>query len=112
MRLLGLMGLIAVSLLTACGTPGAPLPPSLGVPKPVSDLEAARIGFTVTLTWTNPSETTDGELIRKRGKVVIYRRLSTEASGQQVGEVALQPTLKEQQPGAKQTVTDSLSNVL
>jgi hypothetical protein len=112
MRLLGLAALIAVSLLTACGTPGAPLPPSLGIPKPVSDLQAARTGSTVTLTWTNPRETTDGELIRKRGKVLIYRRLSTEASGQRVGEVALAPTLKEQQPGVKQTVTDSLSELL
>ena len=99
-------------LFLGCGTPGAPLPPSLGIPKPVSDLEATRTGPTVTLIWTNPRETTDGELIRKRGKVVIYRRLSTDSSGQQVGEVALKPTLKEQQPGVKETVTDSLTGLL
>lgn len=112
MRLLGFVASIAISLLTACGTPGAPLPPSLGIPKPVSDLEAARAGPAVTLTWTNPRETTDGELIRKRGMVAIYRRLNTDASGQRVGEVALQPALKEQQPGAKQSVIDSLAHLL
>lgn len=112
MRVLGLAALIGVSFLTACGTPGAPLPPSLGIPKPVSDLEVTRTGSRVTLAWTNPRETTDGELIRKRGKVVIFRRLSTEASGTRVNEVALQPTLKEQQPGARQSVTDSLEPIL
>src|SRR5690348_1310594 len=109
MRVLGLAVLIVASLLAACGTPGAPLPPSLGVPKPVSDLEAVRTGSTVRLTWTNPRETTDGELIRKSGTVLVYRRLSTEASGQRVANAVLKPTLKEQQPGAKQAVTDSLT---
>lgn len=103
---------MTIPLLIACGTPGAPLPPSLGIPKPVTDLEAARTASTVTLTWTDPRETTDGELIRKRGKVIVFRRLSTEASGRRIGEVALQPTLKEQQPGAKQSVTDSLAELL
>ena len=112
MRVLGFALLIVASFLTACGTPGAPLPPSLGVPQPVSDLEAVRTGSTVRLTWTNPRETTDGELIRKQGTVVVYRRLSTEASGQRVADVVLKPTLKEQQPGVKQTVTDSLTGIL
>lgn len=112
MRLSALVLSAAALLSLGCGTPGAPLPPSLGIPKPVSDLEAVRIGSTVRLTWTNPRETTDGELIRKPGKVVVYRRVSTDASGQRVNEVALQPTLKEQQPGVKQTITDSLTAIL
>lgn len=112
MRVLFLVALAAISLLTACGTPGAPQPPSLGIPKPVSDLRAVRTGVTVTLSWTNPTETTDGELIRKQGTAIIYRRLSTEVSGHRIAEVALRPTLKEQQPGANQTVTDSLATLL
>jgi hypothetical protein len=112
MRLSALVLSAAALLSLGCGTPGAPLPPSLGIPKPVSDLEAVRTGSTVRLTWTNPRETTDGELIRKPGKVVVYRRLSTEASGQRVANVVLKPTLKEQQPGVKQTVTDSLTEIL
>lgn len=111
MRLSALVLSAAALLSLGCGTPGAPLPPSPGVPKPVSDLEAVRTGSTVRLTWTNPRETTDGELIRKPGTVLVYRRLSTEASGQRVADVVLKPTLKEQQPGVKQTVTDSLSEI-
>lgn len=112
MRLAALVLSVAAIFSLGCGTPGAPQPPSLGIPKPVSDLEAIRTGSTVTLTWTNPRETTDGELIRKRGRVVVYRRLSSEPSGQRINDVALQPTLKEQQPGVKQTVTDSLIEIL
>ena len=31
-------------LLTSCGTPGAPMPPSLELPRPVEDLAASRKG--------------------------------------------------------------------
>lgn len=47
-------------LLSGCGTPGAPQPPSLRLAEPVADLAAARAGNAVTLTWTNPKKTTDG----------------------------------------------------
>lgn len=112
MRLSALVLSAAAILSLGCGTPGAPLPPSLGIPKPVSDLEVVRTGSTVRITWTNPRETTDGELIRKPGTVLVYRRVSTEASGQRVADVVLKPTLKEQQLGVKQTVTDSLTEIL
>ncbi len=51
-------GLLA--LLSGCGTPGAPQPPSLRLAEPVSTLTAARAGGSVTLAWTNPAKTTDG----------------------------------------------------
>ena len=54
-------------LMTACGTPGAPQPPSLNLAKPVSDLKAVRSGDEVELTWTVPTETTDGAKFRHRG---------------------------------------------
>ena len=65
----------SLAAICGCGTPGAPQPPSLEIPKPVTDLKAVRKGDTVTLTWTVPEETTDGILIRKRGKMLVHRIL-------------------------------------
>lgn len=59
---------LASLLCCACGTPGAPQPPSLNLAKPVSDLKAVRSGDEVELTWTVPTETTDGAKFRHRGQ--------------------------------------------
>jgi hypothetical protein len=50
--------------ITGCGTPGAPLPPSLNLTTPVADLTAARTGNQVTLAWTMPRHTTDRVLLK------------------------------------------------
>jgi len=50
---------VAASILAGCGMPGAPQPPSLNLPIPVSDLSAVRTGGQVALTWTMPTKTTD-----------------------------------------------------
>jgi hypothetical protein len=63
----------AVSVTTSCGTPGIPLPPSLELPKLVSDLHATRKGDQVYLTWTAPSRTTDRQPIRRIGPIRICR---------------------------------------
>jgi len=104
----------AVLTLTGCGVPGAPQPPSTGIPKFVGDLKAVRKGDTVTLAWTTPTETSDGELIRKPGKMLLQRALSTghdpELNFQVISEVPLQPTLKEDR-GAEATAKDSLTTL-
>jgi hypothetical protein len=93
---------LVVVTLCGCGTPGAPLPPSFGIPKPVSDLKAVRKGDHVTVTWSTPEETTDGELMRKPGKMVLSRSLPSPAApaeGSRIMTVAvlpLPPALKEQ----------------
>jgi hypothetical protein len=101
--------------LTGCGVPGAPQPPSTGIPKFVGDLKAVRKGDTVTLTWTTPIETSDGELIRKPGKMLVQRALSTghdaELNFQPISEVTLEPTLKEER-GEQASAKDSLTNIL
>ncbi|HEY5163977.1 MAG TPA: hypothetical protein VII81_13290, partial [Terriglobales bacterium] len=61
----------ALVWLAACGTPGAPRPPSLRLPETVRDLAAWRQGNTVTLTWTEPLRTTDGETIRALGPTLV-----------------------------------------
>lgn len=49
--------------LTGCGTPGAPMPPSLKLPDPVTDLAAVRTGNEVLLTWKMPKKNTDKLLL-------------------------------------------------
>jgi hypothetical protein len=107
--------IMAVATLTGCGVPGAPLPPSLDIPKLVGDLKAVRKGETVTLTWATPTETTDGELIRRPGKMLIQRapivgRVS-ELHFQTIAELPLEPSLKDDR-GAVATAKDSLGELL
>src|SRR5690349_23032517 len=59
-----LPALVGTVLLAACGTPGPPLPPSLELPKPVTDLRAARRGDKVYLAWSPPTQTTERQTIR------------------------------------------------
>lgn len=56
---------------TGCGTPAAPMPPSLNLPDPVNDLAALRTGNDVLLTWKMPKKSTDKLLL----KVVIPVRV-------------------------------------
>ena len=107
--------ILALSALLGCGVPGAPLPPSAEIPKFVGDLKAQRKGATVTLTWTTPTETSDGELIRKPGKMLVQRALSSGSGSdlqfQTISELPLKPTLNEgrgDQATAKDTLTDAL----
>jgi hypothetical protein len=110
MRILGLfIVVVLIAALTGCGTPGAPLPPSLGIPKPVSDLRAVRKGATVTLSWSAPSDTTDGVLIRKPGKMQLSRTVGTTSSV--IADLPLEPSLKQDQ-APPPSATDSLTPLL
>ena len=121
MRVSAFLILITVICAAAgCGTPGAPLPPSTNIPKPVDDLNAVRKGDTVTLTWTAPDETTDGALLKRSGKMTVSRALlnSENSSGAstpgKLVEIPLKPALKDQQQQVthKDTITQVLqSNV-
>ena len=69
-----LVGLAALCLmLSSCAQTGMPLPPSLELPKPPSDLRALRKGNSVLLTWNEPTLTTDHETIRSFGPTEICR---------------------------------------
>jgi hypothetical protein len=63
-------------VLAGCGQTGAPLPPSLQLPIPVSDLTAARVANRVTLKWTMPHRTTDNLPLKGPQPVHICRRIS------------------------------------
>jgi hypothetical protein len=63
--LLILIGCItSVTVLSGCGTPGAPQLPSLQLARPVDDLAAARKGNKVELDWTLPRKNTDRTLVK------------------------------------------------
>jgi hypothetical protein len=72
------LALALAAALAGCGTPGAPLPPSLNLPDRVGDLAATRAGGVVTLTWTMPKKNTDKLLLKGLISARVCRR---EAAG-------------------------------
>src|SRR5882724_2204271 len=84
----GMLG--ALVILAACASIAPPLPPSLELPKPPSDLRAVRKGDGVTLTWTVPSSTTDRQTIRTIGPTRICRGVVAQLAqcGVPVGEIS------------------------
>ena len=65
------------ALLSGCGTPGAPQPPSLNLADPVGDLAATRTGTKVTLNWTMPKRNTDKTALKPGVVARICRREGT-----------------------------------
>ena len=80
----------AALVLAGCGTPGAPLPPSLNLADTVKNLAAVRAGDKVTLTWTMPRRNTDKMILNAPLQVRVCRR---EGSGacEAAGELTLAP---------------------
>jgi hypothetical protein len=87
-----LIALAATALLAGCASTGAPLPPSLELPKPVSDLRAVRKGGKIYLAWSVPTETTDLQTVRHLGRTRICRSLQAAMTecATPMGEVAEQ----------------------
>ncbi len=65
-------------LLAGCAQTGPPLPPSLELPKPPTDLRASRKGNQVTLSWSEPRLTTDRQSVRYIGPTLICRSVEVE----------------------------------
>ncbi len=96
--------------LAACGTPGAPRPPSLQLPSAVTDLTARRQGNNVLLAWTAPQQTTDKQNIRKPGQVRVCRAINTRAMTRcrEIAELPPEPPLTEAGTPRQRTYTDAL----
>lgn len=109
-HLSGLAGLLALAALAGCGSQGNPLPPSLELPRPVSDLKAARKGDQVRLTWTAPRETTDKLRIKEAGKTRVCRSAAAPAA-MECTEVA-EPPAGQAPASAAAGYTDTLSREL
>jgi hypothetical protein len=105
-------------LLVGCAQTGPPLPPSLELPKPPSDLRAIRKGNSVTLTWSEPTLTTDRQSVRYLGPTRICRSVETDMTtcGTPVQTVPPPPTAPAPKNSQKitrklvpfQTYTDTL----
>ena len=68
------LSVLLAALLSGCGTPGAPQPPSLNLPDRVTDLSAERTGNRVSLSWTMPRRNTDKLPLRGNVDVHLCRR--------------------------------------
>ena len=90
-----------LTALSGCGTPGAPQPPSLNLPEPVTDLSAVRTGNQVQLSWTGPRRNTDKLILKDSMTVRICRQ---EAAGP-CADAGSQLFA----PGADSTWTETLS---
>src|SRR5882672_1885707 len=108
--------LAAAALLAACGSPGVPLPPSLELARPVSDLRAVRKGDRVYLTWSVPTETTEKRNIRHFGPTQVCRSNGTEMRecGTPVAAIAAQRPVAsaETATNPQASFTDQLSQTL
>lgn len=102
-------------MLTACGYPGPPKPPSLNLPQPPTDLHAVRKGNNVYLSWTVPTQTTDSLTIRHFGPTHICRNTNAgmHDCSNPVGEVTAAPTAAKTLPAKlQQSFTDTLAPAL
>jgi hypothetical protein len=104
-------------LLASCAQTGPPLPPSLELPKPLTDLRATRKGNRVTLNWSEPMLTTDRQSVRYLGPTLVCR--SAESEMTECGNPAAMlpapsaPPQKSETPRpAPQTYTDTLPSAM
>ncbi len=109
-------------LLASCAQTGPPLPPSLELPKPPTDLRASRKGNSVTLSWSEPTLTTDRQSVRYLGPTLVCRRVNSDhlepdmtACGNPI-KLLSPPSEAPQKPGsprpALQTYTDTLPQAM
>jgi len=96
-----LLAVSTAAYVTGCGTPGAPLPPSLKLPDPVTNLAAVRTGNQVLLTWTMPKKNTDKMLIKGNIPVRVCRKEGS-------GACETVPANLSFPPAAKATFTEML----
>jgi hypothetical protein len=81
---------LAIQIVCGCGTPAAPLAPTLKLPQLVKDLTGTRSANSVRLKWTVPRRSTDNILLE--GPVEVYIWRATEAGKRElVGDVKLEP---------------------
>jgi hypothetical protein len=106
------LGLTVIGLVAGCGTPGVPLPPSLELARPVTDLHAARKGDKVHLSWSVPSVTTEHKNIRHAGPTEVCRGVGTKLQecGTPVSKVLFQKPVAAKDTAQKPQVnyTDQL----
>ena len=119
MKAFGILVATLCLALAGCGVKGAPMPPSLHLPQPPQDLRAIRQGNKVTLFWSAPRQTTDGEAIRHGGSTRICRKISAQIESSPlkecsavIGAVPSPAASAGAQTPPQMTFTDSLTSAL
>jgi hypothetical protein len=77
-RIFYLRFFIFIALTEGCGAPGEPRPPQPPVPVAITDLAARQIGDGVSLTFTLPRDSVDGERLAEPPAIEIFRGTTTE----------------------------------
>lgn len=95
------IGFAAAALAVGCGTPGAPMPPSLKLPDLVTNLSAVRTGNQVALTWKMPRKNTDKLLLKGNIPARVCRKLENAVCEPVPGNLSFQP-------GVDATFTETL----
>lgn len=67
---------LLIASLCGCASPGPARPPSLYLPRVVTDLTAVRTGDNVLLRWTTPDKTTDGLKVPSSVTAEICRQIA------------------------------------
>jgi hypothetical protein len=109
-----LVAVAALGWITGCASIGPPLPPSLELPRPPSDLRAARKGNVVRLTWTIAAQTTDRQSVRYLGKTLVCRSLdpAIKQCGVPVGEAVPPADLANANKSKPRKVSASFTDTL
>jgi hypothetical protein len=79
-----------ILIMAGCGMQASPLPPTLKLPDPVTDLSGVRAGEEVSLHWTMPKRDTDKVLLKGDQKVRVCRHLETQPC-EIAGELLISP---------------------
>jgi len=109
------IGLLALpALLAGCASVQAPLPPSLELPKPPTDLRALRKGDHVYLFWSVPTQTMDRQTVRHPGptRVCRGREALLSTCGTPVGNVGPVTNVPEKKNAANAKVQASFMDTL
>ena len=102
---------VALALLAGCGSPGVPLPPSLELAQPVTDLRASRKGNKVYLTWSIPVHNTDHQNLRHGGTAEVCREIAAKTKktcDTPVTRIAFQQPSRNKTPANTVNYTDEL----
>lgn len=91
---------LLVLLILGCASPGQPRPPSLKLPQRVDDLVVQRVGDSVHLRWTTPSQTTDNlpvpaEIFASVCRTVEVPGRNARASCVELKQFRVQPSVSE-----------------
>ena len=86
------LSIVASSLLLlGCGMAAAPSPPSLDLPKTISNLTASRTGNQVDLAWTSPNENTDRLKLKGMVQLRLCRQPQPSAQCETIATISAVP---------------------